>query len=252
MVRLSDPLETETTLALAGRENLMMWADRGLRLLKFGPERCLLLFGITGERGFSSKVRKRAISIIRSHGGFYTGTLVGTMWQKGRFLTPYLRNTLWDLGYAVDTLETAVTWSQVIQTKSAIIEALTRAREERDQGMLAFAHLSHVYTDGASIYATYLFRRSVDPDETLERWRDMKREASLVILKHRGTISHQHGIGLDHLPYMAIEKGSIGLSMLEVIQRFSDPDQIMNPGKLLPDDSDSGFNASDYVDPGLA
>jgi alkyldihydroxyacetonephosphate synthase len=221
-------------------------------LIKFGPERCLLLFGITGESRFSSKVRKRANSIIRSHGGLYTGTLIGTMWQKGRFLTPYLRNTLWDLGYAVDTLETAVTWSQVIQTKSAIVEALSKVGEERDQGVLAFAHLSHVYTDGASIYVTFLFRRLVDPEETLERWREMKREASRVILEHQGTISHQHGIGLDHLPYMAKEKGVIGLNMLKAIQRFVDPDQIMNPGKLLPDDSDSGFNASEYVGPGLA
>jgi hypothetical protein len=51
---------------------------------------------------------------------------------------------------------------------------------------------------------------------------------------------------------MAKEKGVIGLNMLKAIQRFVDPDQIMNPGKLLPDDSDSGFNASEYVGPGLA
>ncbi len=80
----------------------------------------------------------------------------------------------------------------------------------------------------------------------------MKGEASRVILEHKGTISHQHGIGLDHLPYMVKEKGSIGLNMLMAIQRFADPDQIMNPGKLLPDNVDSGFNETDDVGPRLA
>ena len=67
----------------------------------------------------------------------------------------------------------------------------------------------------------------------------MKSAASKAIINHGGTISHQHGVGLDHLPYMAKEKGLVGLDMLKRIQRYADPDQIMNPGKLLPDDSEN-------------
>jgi len=239
MIRLSDPVETETTLALAGRERVMTWADRGLRLLRYGPGRCLMMFGITGESEFSSAVLRRTISVIRRNGGLYTGRTIGSTWQKGRFLTPYLRNTLWDLGYAIDTLETAMPWSRVNRTRSAIIEALSSPEEKDGQKVLVFSHISHVYGDGASIYITFLFPRSVDPDETLESWRYMKREASEAIVDHQGTISHQHGVGLDHLPYMAKEKGLVGLEMLKRIQRYANPDQIMNPGKLLPDDSEN-------------
>jgi len=252
MLRLSDPTETETTLALAGKENLMNWVDRGLRVLKYGSERCLLLFGVTGDRGFSTKVRRKANSIIRDNGGFYTGTIIGANWRKGRFITPYLRNTLWELGYAIDTLETAVTWSKVAKTRSAILEGLERVAEVKGLPVLAFAHLSHVYTDGASIYVTFLFPRSADPAETLEYWRAMKEEASHLIMKHQGTISHQHGVGADHLPYMAQEKGEVGLRLLNEIQRFADPDRIMNPGKLLPTDPGNNNKTKDDVGSRLA
>ena len=43
MLRLSDPQETETTLALSGRAPLVKWADRGLRALRYESERCLRL-----------------------------------------------------------------------------------------------------------------------------------------------------------------------------------------------------------------
>jgi len=99
---------------------------------------------------------------------------------------------------------------------------------------LVLAHLSHVYRDGASIYVTVIFRRSGDPDETLRRWKGFKDAASLAILAHGGTISHQHGVGTDHLPYLGAEKGAVGLAWLEAVRRTVDPDGLLNPGKLLP------------------
>jgi alkyldihydroxyacetonephosphate synthase len=80
---------------------------------------------------------------------------------------------------------------------------------------------------------TYLFRRSADPHETLHRWSTIKTVASQVILKFNGTISHQHGVGLDHLSYLQAEKGPLGIAMLKSLANTVDPHQIMNPGKLF-------------------
>ena len=55
---------------------------------------------------------------------------------------------------------------------------------------------------------------AADPDETLERWRRLKRGASEAIVAGGGTISHQHGVGRDHLPYLAAEKGELGMAAL--------------------------------------
>lgn len=233
MLRLSDPQETETTLVLSGKDRLVRWADRGLSLLAYGPERCLLVYAVTGSRSATSRACREAESVIRRHGGLPTGSLIGRLWRRSRFLTPYLRNTLWDAGYAIDTLETALPWVRLPAATSALKTVLSSGLESAGERVLAFAHLSHVYRDGASIYLTFLFRRSHDPDDTLQRWKVLKDGASRLILEHGGTISHQHGIGTDHAAYLPKEKGPLGICALRHAIRSFDPEGLMNPGKLV-------------------
>jgi alkyldihydroxyacetonephosphate synthase len=233
MLRLSDALETETTLRLSGRDRLLKWANRGLRLAGYGPERCLLLFGLTTYRGQTSFAQGEVMDIARAHGGLGVGAAIGSQWRKSRFRAPYLRNTLWERGYAVDTLETAAPWSAAIPMAGSLTAAIREGLSDLGERVLAFAHISHMYADGASLYVTYLFRRAADPDETLHRWRALKSLASQLIVEHGGTISHQHGVGVDHAPYLAAEKGAVGIEMIEAVRRALDPDGLLNPGKLL-------------------
>ena len=149
--------------------------------------------------------------------------------------SPYLRNSLWEAGYALDTIETAIPWTNVINTALEVQEVIQGALLDRGEKVLVFAHLSHVYRDGASIYVTYLYRRAEDPLETLQRWQIIKCAASRVILTHGGTISHQHGVGLDHAAYLAEEKAPLGIKALETLCSQFDPGRNMNPGKLLLD-----------------
>ena len=172
----------------------------------------------------------------REHGGVSAGRRFGEQWIEGRFRTPYLRNSLWELGDAVDTLETATTWDNVPRLLAQTETALRGAPSGDGERVHVFTHLSHVYPQGASIYTTYLFRLAADPDETLDRWRALKGAASAAIVAGGGTISHQHGVGRDHAPYLAAEKGALGLSALvDVAARF-DPDGRMNPGVLFGDE----------------
>ncbi len=233
MLRMSNAMETTTTLALSGQDNLVKWAGRGLQAVGFSGERSLLVFGVTGTRRQARQARLEALEIIRAHGGLMTGTAIGRMWQKSRYYSPYLRNTLWEAGYALDTLETAVPWSEVRGTAEDVQKVIRTGLESDGERVLVFAHLSHVYHDGASIYVTYLFRCANIPDETLRRWKVLKETASRVILAHGGTISHQHGVGLDHVAYLAAEKGALGMQTLGSVLRLFDPDGIMNPGKLI-------------------
>jgi alkyldihydroxyacetonephosphate synthase len=234
MLRLSNAVETATTLALSGKDALVKWAGRGLRVAGFNDERSLLVFGVTGERRQANHARREALEVVRAHGGLMTGTAIGKMWKKSRFYAPYLRNTLWERGYALDTLETAIPWANVaataLETQKVIREGLAGSGEK----VLVFAHLSHVYNDGASIYITYLYRRATDPAETLRCWQTLKGAASRVIIAHGGTISHQHGVGLDHVPYLEAEKGPLGMLTLENVRKTFDPQELLNPGKLLP------------------
>jgi alkyldihydroxyacetonephosphate synthase len=233
MMRLSDPQETETTLILSGRERLVDVANRSLNVLGYGKERCLLIVAVTGNDRSVSQIRKQATSIFRAHGGLPAISMIGKMWQKSRFLSPYLRNTLWEAGYAIDTLETAVSWSAVHELHKEIKTTMQQASSSVDRSILVFAHLSHIYRDGASIYVTFLFPRDPDPEKMLEGWREIKESASQTIIKAGGTISHQHGVGLDHAPYLEAEKGPLGMDTLNTVCRTFDPKGILNPGKLL-------------------
>jgi alkyldihydroxyacetonephosphate synthase len=233
MARLSNPQETDTTLALSGKDSLVAWAQRGLGWLGYGSERCLLVFGVTGSTAAARFAKRQALDLLCAAGGLYSGEMIGKMWRKSRFLTPYLRNVLWENGYAVDTLETALPWNVVLPASASILSALEGALLEERERVLAFCHLSHIYRDGASIYTTYLFRRTADPEQTLERWQRLKRKASLAVIQHGGTISHQHGVGLDHAPYLEAEKGPVGMAILRAMAQTLDPDQVLNPGKLL-------------------
>jgi alkyldihydroxyacetonephosphate synthase len=233
MLRLSDPQETETTLILSGKGNLLPYADFGLSKLGYGEQRCLLIMGVTGDKTLASHARRAAIRVCRKYRGLYTGNTIGKAWRKSRFLAPYLRNSLWEVGYALDTLETAVPWDKVNQLKNSIIKSIIKASEKENQRVLVIGHISHVYHTGASIYITYLFRRSADPQDNLERWQKMKHAASSTIVEQGGTISHQHGIGRDHAQYLSSEKGSLGIQLLRNVSNFFDPQAVLNPQKLF-------------------
>ena len=237
MLRLSDAIETETTLALSGKDGLVRWADRGLRILRYAESRSLLIYGVTGGRRLARLARSMVEGTARRHGGLPTGALIGRMWRKSRFLTPYLRNTLWERGYALDTVETAVPWSAVRAVADDLRPALSRALADRGERVLVFSHLSHIYPVGASVYTTFLWRRGLDPDETLDRWHRLKNAASETIVAHGGTISHQHGVGTDHRHYLGREKGAVGIALIRSALHEADPDGALNPGKLLPEDA---------------
>jgi alkyldihydroxyacetonephosphate synthase len=147
---------------------------------------------------------------------------------------PYLRNTLWEMGYAVDTVETATSWANVPSLMAAIENGLRDGLADSGEKVHVFTHLSHIYPHGSSIYTTVLFRLADTPDETFRRWETLKGRACEAIVAHNATISHQHGVGVDHKPYLAAEKGDLGIAALRTLYQMFDPDRMMNPGKLIP------------------
>lgn len=233
MLRLSTPVETITTLLLAGHERLIGGLERVLSLRGLRDGKCMLLVGLTGREPLVKTARGAALDIAGNYGAVNVGRAFGNQWHKGRFRTPYMRNTLWEMGLAVDTVETATTWSRVPAMVEAIEAALRQAISAFGEQVHVFTHLSHVYPTGSSVYTTYLFRLAGDPDETVRRWQVLKAAASEAIVARGGTISHHHGVGADHAPYLSSEKGELGRAVLVDVCRRFDPDGVMNPGKLV-------------------
>ncbi len=233
LVRTSTPAETWTNLALAGHERTLAALRRYLSARGAGPGRCMVLLGLVGRRRVMAAAFAEVLAIGRRYGAVRAPATFGRQWHRNRFRTPYLRNTLWDAGYAVDTLETAVAWDRVPAMAAALAPAIRRGLADEGERVHAFTHLSHVYPTGSSLYTTFVFRLAHDPDVTLERWRRLKGLASEAIVRLGGTISHQHGVGSDHAPYLAAEKGELGMAALGDLARRFDPAGMMHPGVLL-------------------
>jgi len=233
MARVSTPAETESLLALGGRPGRVRALRAWLRIRGVGPAPSLLLVAASGTEKLVELAVREVGSIVRGHSGTGVGGSLGRQWLRSRFRTPNLRDALWDAGYAIDTLESAVDWSRIGALAEGVQRALATGLEAEGERVHVFGHLSHLYPSGSSLYVTYVFRLADDPDATVERWRRLKTAASEAIVAGGGTISHQHGVGRDHAPYLALEKGPLGMAVLDDVARRFDPERRLNPSALL-------------------
>jgi alkyldihydroxyacetonephosphate synthase len=234
VLRLSTPAETRTLFAFAGKPRQTGAVERYLRLRRMPRDWSLLLVGTAGPRRLAKAARAEAADVLRRHGAVQAPG-IASAWSRTRFRSPYLRNALWAAGYGADTLETATDWSRVPAVLAGVESAIRGALEPRGERVHVMTHLSHLYPSGSSLYVTFLFRLAPNPDESLDRWRAIKRAASGAIVAEGATISHHHGVGTDHAPYLMAEKGPLGMATLEAVVRTFDPEGIMNPGVLLSD-----------------
>jgi len=240
MLRLYDEIETELSLALraaptgaaAAAERVGRWylQRKGLDL----ESGSIMILGFEGSEAnvrHSSEVAKR---ILKRQGVASLGSSPGRAWRRSRFSAPHLRDVFLDKGIMVDTLETSTTWGNYVTLHSKIRDALRGALGERS---IVMAHLSHSYTDGASIYYTFLAPQ--DEGGEIEQWERVKATATDAIVAGGGALSHHHAIGIEHRRWMRDYLGDEGSRWLSQIKRTIDPEGILNPGKLIPDLEDS-------------
>ncbi|WP_413290506.1 FAD-binding oxidoreductase [Bdellovibrio sp. HCB337] len=54
-----------------------------------------------------------------------------------------------------------------------------------------------------------------------------------AIMKHKGSISAEHGVGLTKKPFLRFTRSQAEIEMMKGIKKVFDPDNIMNPGKVI-------------------
>ena len=111
------------------------------------------------------------------------------------------------------------------------IERSISTLESLIPGIRAFAY-GHI-GDG-NIHLNLSQPRDMDGDAFFERWHEVTDIVHEITDELDGTFSAEHGIGLLKLREMTRYKSSVELEMMRSIKAAWDPDNIMNPGKVLP------------------
>jgi alkyldihydroxyacetonephosphate synthase len=239
-VRLSD--RTETALAQAIRKTTgPAWKRRGedvaLRILASRgysfEEGAFMVLGLEGEKAEVDYLRGNILRLCRRLGGFHLGAGPGRQWYESRHDTAYFREQLINWGVMVDTLETATTWDNLLHLYGEVGGALRRAMEENGSKCLVACHVSHAYREGASLYYTFFAPMAEEGGEE-EQWVKVKKAASDAIMEYGGTITHHHGVGYEHAPWMVKEVGLLPLRAIRAVKVTFDPRDVLNPGKLVP------------------
>ncbi|MCH1783127.1 FAD-binding oxidoreductase [Psychrobacter glaciei] len=235
MLRLSNAVETDAHLHLGTTPSQFLAISTYLKARGLSSDKVMLTYGVSGDKAQNKLALTQFKKLLKQHGSV-TGKLtdiMGNIWAHGRFKFPYLRGTLWEKGIMVDTFETATNWINIDEQMAQMQDAVKTSLADEGEEVMAFTHISHVYKQGASLYTTYFFRAAKDHAATLKRWQKIKHAASISLANGTATISHQHGVGRDHAPYLGAEKGALGLQVTSDMIKSLDPEQRMNPGVLL-------------------
>ena len=71
-----------------------------------------------------------------------------------------------------------------------------------------------------------------DSDEEMTRAKDMIGRLNHRAIAMGGTCTGEHGVGVGKMDYLTAEHGD-AVSVMRSIKKALDPDNIMNPGKIL-------------------
>ena len=190
---------------------------------KLSRRGCRLIVALEGPRIRTSVEAKLTFGELELAGGRDRGEEPGRQWLEHRYAVSYKMSKVFRDGAFVDTMEVASTWDRLRDLYRSVKAAI-------GQHAVVMAHFSHAYSEGCSIYFTFVGHG--EDREASERIYDaIWRDGMHAVSRAGGTISHHHGIGLLKGPYMEAEHRE-AMAILHAIKKSADPAGIMNPGKL--------------------
>jgi len=112
---------------------------------------------------------------------------------------------------------------------SRLAECVTATQRDIQEMKLVAPIVGHV---GDGNFHVSVLMDMADADE-VSRARKFHERLVQRALSMDGTCTGEHGVGQGKMKYIEAEHGKVGLAMMRTIKRALDPDNIMNPGKII-------------------
>ncbi|WP_022855268.1 FAD-binding oxidoreductase [Thermodesulfobacterium thermophilum] len=184
----------------------------------------LLLIEVDGNgKDGVEEEAKKVVEVIQKNKGKYkvaeTDQERDNLWAARRAALP-----------ALAQVKPATVLEDATVPRTKIVDMLRAIQEIAKKYNLTIGTFGHA-GDG-NLHPTIL----VDPMDKDEMARLDKAidEIFEAALKLGGTLSGEHGIGVAKKKYLKNEIGSSGIEVMKRLKKALDPDNILNPGKLVP------------------
>lgn len=193
--------------------------------LGFGYDGCLMILCFEGNSELVKAESEIAKKICERTKAENIGDELGKLWFDNRFDTRHILEKEEEFGGISDAVELAAPWSKI---KKLYIDVESYFKKQQ---ITLASHFSHAYQTGISVYNIF-FLSAKDEEEAIERFYTVWNDVMEIALKDDATISHHHGIGIIKKDKLKKELNE-GINILKSLKEKLDPNNIINPGKLI-------------------
>jgi len=129
-------------------------------------------------------------------------------------------------------------WYGVVETATLfrnhekLYFALKETLQSKYKDMIIMCDSTHHWHTGASLYFRMLLEKAPGNKSPIEVAEDIEDTAFRLFFKYGGTVSHHHNVGVRFAKYLPEQYGP-AYQLLVALKKTLDPNNIMNPGKLV-------------------
>ncbi|XP_028777592.1 D-lactate dehydrogenase [cytochrome], mitochondrial isoform X2 [Neltuma alba] len=190
------------------------------------PESPTLMFEFIGTEAYAREQTQIVQRIVSEHSG--SGFVFAEEPEAKKELWKIRKEALWACFAMKPDLEAMI--SDVCVPLSHLADLISRSKKELDTSSLVCTVIAHA-GDG-NFHTVILF----DPTQEEQRQEAERLNQFMVhaALSLEGTCTGEHGVGTGKMKYLEEELGVEALKTMKKIKAVFDPNNIMNPGKLIP------------------
>ncbi|XP_077245218.1 FAD-linked oxidases family protein isoform X1 [Tasmannia lanceolata] len=190
------------------------------------PEVPTLMFEFVGTEAYSREQTLLVQKIVCEHNG--SDFVFVEDFEAKKELWRIRKEALWACFAMEPNFEAMI--SDVCVPLSMLAECISKSKKELDASPLVCTVIAHA-GDG-NFHTVILF----DPNQEEQRQEAARLNHFMVhaALSMEGTCTGEHGVGTGKMKYLEEEHGIEALRTMKRIKVALDPNDIMNPGKLIP------------------